>query len=152
MSAAAAAYPSRSSSESAADGSELWVPLLGSISLCTPETGLEGLPDLKAKGSKKGKQRATSKGNHTSEALGQLTRQTREAVRELKEPTATMDVQGDDMDPERMVEDFVNLLYVFVTVGEAGLINLWFLMYILELVHEKICSILPDERGLLVDK
>ncbi|KAK1290629.1 hypothetical protein QJS10_CPB18g00615 [Acorus calamus] len=41
--------------------------------------------------------------------------QTREAVRELKEPTATMDTQGDDMDPERMVEDFVNLLYAIIS-------------------------------------
>ncbi|KAK1283079.1 hypothetical protein QJS10_CPB21g01090 [Acorus calamus] len=75
----------------------------------------EGLPDLKAKGLKKSKQRAASKGNHASEALEQLTRQTREAVRELKEPTATMDAQGDDMDPERMVEGFVNLLYPIVS-------------------------------------
>ncbi|KAK1295861.1 hypothetical protein QJS10_CPB15g00816 [Acorus calamus] len=114
----------------------------------------KGLPDLKAKGSKKSKQRAASKGNHASEALEQLTRQTREAVRELKEPTATMDAQGDDMDPERMVEDFVNLLYPIISplFGEAGLIIEWFSMYILELVHEKICSSLPDERGLLVDK
>ncbi|KAK1324184.1 hypothetical protein QJS10_CPA02g01006 [Acorus calamus] len=55
--------------------------------------GSEGSPDLKAKGSKKSKQRAASKGNHASEALEQLTRQTREAVRELKEPTATRDAQ-----------------------------------------------------------